>query len=204
MEYVTLGRTGLRASVIGLGTGGPSRLGLATGRSEADAVALIHRALDLGVNVIDTAHAYGTETVVGSALAGGRAAAAIVATKRAAAENGARPTEPMIAESLEASLRRLRTDRLNLFLLHGLLVEDYAYAVAEIVPALRRLRDAGKVRFLGVSKAFGQDRQHEMLGRALADGWWDAIMVGVKHAEPERPARARGVARVAAPPPAMP
>jgi L-galactose dehydrogenase len=202
MEYVTLGRTGLRASVIGLGTGGPSRLGMATGRSEADAVALIHRALDLGVNVIDTAHAYATETVVGSAV--GRRAAAIVATTRAAAENGARLTRPMIAESLEASLRRLRTDRVDLFLLHGFLVEDYAYVVAEIVPALRRLRDAGKVRFLGVSKAFGQDRQHEMLGRALADGWWDAIMVGVKHAEPERPARARGVARVAAPPPAMP
>ena len=68
MEYVTLGRTGLRVSVAGLGCGGFSRLGLGRGKSEAEAVALIHRALDLGVNLFDTAAAYGTEAVLGKAL----------------------------------------------------------------------------------------------------------------------------------------
>ena len=51
MEYVTLGRTGLRVSVAGLGCGGFSRLGLGTGKSEAEAVALIREALDLGINL---------------------------------------------------------------------------------------------------------------------------------------------------------
>jgi len=68
MEYVILGRTGLRVSVAGLGCGGFSQLGLGRGKSEAEAVALIHRALDLGVNLFDTAAAYGTEAVLGKAL----------------------------------------------------------------------------------------------------------------------------------------
>ena len=54
MEYVGLGRNGLRVSVAGLGCGGFSRLGLGRGKSEAEAVALIHQALDLGVNLFDT------------------------------------------------------------------------------------------------------------------------------------------------------
>jgi predicted oxidoreductase len=60
MEYVRLGRTGLMVSVAGLGCGGFSRLGLGTGKSEAEAVALVHQALDLGINLLDTAAVYGT------------------------------------------------------------------------------------------------------------------------------------------------
>src|SRR5207302_258020 len=69
MEYTTLGRTGLKVSVAGLGCGGFSRLGLGTGKSEADAIAIIREALELGVNLFDTAAAYGTEPVLGKALA---------------------------------------------------------------------------------------------------------------------------------------
>ena len=68
MEYLTLGRTGLKVSVAGLGCGGFSRLGLGTGKSTAEAVALIRQALDMGVNLLDTAAAYGTEEVVGEAI----------------------------------------------------------------------------------------------------------------------------------------
>jgi aryl-alcohol dehydrogenase-like predicted oxidoreductase len=68
MHYTTLGRTGLRVSVAGLGTGGFSRLGLRAGKTEDEAAQLIHEAVDLGVNVIDTATGYGTEGVVGKAL----------------------------------------------------------------------------------------------------------------------------------------
>src|SRR5437763_3771234 len=70
MEYTTLGRTGLKVSVAGLGCGGFSRLGLGTGKSEADAIAIIRAALDLGVNLFDTAAAYGTEQVLGKELTG--------------------------------------------------------------------------------------------------------------------------------------
>ena len=60
MQYTTLGRTGLRVSVAGLGCGGNSRLGLGAGRSEQEAIALVRCAIDLGVNFFDTAEAYGT------------------------------------------------------------------------------------------------------------------------------------------------
>src|ERR1700737_5656277 len=68
MDYVTLGRTGMRVSVAGLGCGGFSQLGLAQGKSEADAIAIIRQALELGVNLFDTAAAYGTEEVLGKAI----------------------------------------------------------------------------------------------------------------------------------------
>ena len=65
MQYTTLGRTNLRVSVAGLGTGGFSRLGLKSGKTEDEAAQLIHEARDLGINFIDTAQSYGTEGVVG-------------------------------------------------------------------------------------------------------------------------------------------
>ena len=64
MKYVTLGKTGLRVSIAGLGCGGNSRLGLGRGKTEAEAIALVRQALDLGINFLDTAAAYGTEAIV--------------------------------------------------------------------------------------------------------------------------------------------
>src|ERR1700751_2454594 len=81
MEYVTLGRTGLRVSVAGLGCGGFSRLGLGTGKSEAEAVALIRQALDLGINLLDTAAMYGTESVLGQAIKSISRESVVIATK---------------------------------------------------------------------------------------------------------------------------
>src|SRR5262245_29195166 len=67
MEYRPLGKTGLMASVAGLGCGGNSRLGLGRGASFDDCVAVVRTAVDLGVNVRDTSDAYGTEEIVGAA-----------------------------------------------------------------------------------------------------------------------------------------
>src|SRR5207248_10300630 len=66
MEYTTLGNTGLRVGVAGLGCGGFSQLGLAQGKSEADAIAMIRQGIELGGKLFDTAAAYGTEEVLGS------------------------------------------------------------------------------------------------------------------------------------------
>ena len=68
MDYTTLGRTGLRVSVAGLGTGGFSRIGI--GQYEDHAVGIIRQALDLRINLIDTAEVYGTEHSDGRALQG--------------------------------------------------------------------------------------------------------------------------------------
>ena len=72
MDQIVLGRTGLEIGVAGLGCGGHSRLGQATGATEEESVALVRRALDLGVTYIDTARAYGTEEIVGRAVEGRR------------------------------------------------------------------------------------------------------------------------------------
>src|ERR1700732_1985209 len=68
MDYTTLGRTGLRVSVAGLGCGGFSRLGMSTGKTEAEAVALVRLAIDNGITLVDTAANYGTEAIVGKAI----------------------------------------------------------------------------------------------------------------------------------------
>jgi L-galactose dehydrogenase len=70
MEFTTLGRTGLRVSIAGLGTGGPSRLGQKGGLAPDQTVALIRRAIDLGINFFDTAENYGTEAILGAGLRG--------------------------------------------------------------------------------------------------------------------------------------
>src|SRR5689334_21693257 len=81
MHYTTLGKTQLKVSVAGLGCGGNSRIGLGTGLSEAQSVALVQEALDLGVNLLDTAAAYGTESVVGRAIRGRPRDALVISTK---------------------------------------------------------------------------------------------------------------------------
>ena len=63
MEYTTLGKTGLKVSVAGLGCGGFSRLGLPRGKTEDEAARLVHEAVDLGINLLDTAPVYGTEAI---------------------------------------------------------------------------------------------------------------------------------------------
>src|ERR1700756_4844350 len=119
MEYVTLGRTGLRVSVAGLGCGGFSRLGLGTGKSTAEAVALVRQALDLGVNLLDTAAAYGTEAVVGEAIKSVPRQEVVVATKAWIPSRAGRGAGERAVRSLEDSLRRLGTDYVDIFQLHG-------------------------------------------------------------------------------------
>ena len=84
MQFRTLGRTGLKASVIGLGAGGPSRLGQRDDsvRTKAESVALVLRGLDAGINFIDTAEAYRTEAIVGAAIAQRDRGQIIISTKK--------------------------------------------------------------------------------------------------------------------------
>ena len=82
MKYTTLGRTGLKASIVGLGCGGPSRIGQKQDKSEADSIRVVREALDAGINILDTAEAYGTESIVGKALRDVRREDVIVSTKK--------------------------------------------------------------------------------------------------------------------------
>jgi len=173
MDYVTLGRTGLRVSVAGLGCGGFSRLGLGTGKSTSEAVALVRQALDMGVNLLDTAAMYGTEEVVGEAIKAVPRESVVVATKAWVPHGGGRRA----VASLDASLRRLGTDYVDIFQLHGVAPEAYAEAREVIAPALLQERARGKLRHLGVTETASDDPEHEMLQRAVEDEVWDVVMV---------------------------
>lgn len=176
MQFTTLGRTGLRVGVAGLGCGGFSRLGLGRGKSEAEAIAVVHAALDHGVNLIDTAAAYGTEDVVGRALEG-RRDGVVLATKSMTRDGARALSGAEVIASLEASLLRLRTDRVEVFQLHAVLPREYDHVMTEIVPALLRARDAGKIRHIGITETAPNDHTHDTLIRALDDEVWATMMV---------------------------
>jgi aryl-alcohol dehydrogenase-like predicted oxidoreductase len=177
MQKVTLGRTGLEVSAVGLGCGGHSRLGMATGHDEAHAVTVVRHALDLGIDFIDTARAYGTEPAVGEAIRG-RRDRVVISTKSSAGRGDRLVTPDELRESLELSLQRLGTDYIDVFHLHGVLPQQYRHAADVLLPELRRAKQAGKIRFLGITEAFGGDTSHRMLQLALPDDHFDVIMVG--------------------------
>jgi L-galactose dehydrogenase len=179
VELTTLGRTGLPVSIAGLGCGGHSRLGLTNGASQDQAVAVVRRALDLGINLIDTARAYGTEEVVGRALAG-RRDEVIVSTKAMPEVNDHLLSAEELRGSVEKSLKRLRTDHLDLFFVHGVGVQHLEHCRSVLAPELALMRDEGKIRFVAVSEAFARDTTHEALSMALdaGDDWFDVAMVG--------------------------
>ncbi|MGH7156312.1 MAG: aldo/keto reductase [Acetobacteraceae bacterium] len=177
MDYTTLGRTGLRVSVAGLGAGGFSRLGLATGKTEAEAVALVRAALDLGVNLIDTAAPYGTEAVVGKAIAGRPRESVVIATKASVFRAGERIPPERVVESLDNSLRLLGIDCIDVFQVHAVSPSGYDYVRDAIVPALLLEREKGKFRYLGITETAPNDAEHRMIARAAPDGIWDVAMV---------------------------
>jgi aryl-alcohol dehydrogenase-like predicted oxidoreductase len=177
MDYTTLGRTGLNVSVAGLGCGGFSRLGLATGGTEASAIAIIRAALDLGVNILDTASAYDTEAVVGKAIKGVARERVVIATKSSVFRGGGRLTPEEVIASLDNSLRELGIDCIDVFQLHAVPPSGYDYVRDVIAPPLLKQKERGKFRFLGITETAPNDLEHGMLLRAVPDGIWDVAMV---------------------------
>ncbi len=180
MHYRTLGRTGLRVSLLSLGTGGPSRLGQAKSLSQAEQDRLIRRCLELGINFFDTSAGYGdSERILGRALGNVDRDSFILATKwKYRVDDELRKGEEL-AESVENSLRRLDADHIDLMMFHGLLPQFYDHVVTEYFPVMARLQEQGKVRFIGFSEMFTVDPQHEAATLALRTNpeLWDAVML---------------------------
>ena len=172
MQYTTLGRTGLKVSVAGLGCGGNSRIGQGTGSSEAQSIALVREALDLGVNFLDTANAYETEAIVGKAIKGRPRDSVVISTKSHAT------SAATVLANLDKSLKQLDTDYVDIFHLHGLGPARYDEAMAEIVPPLLREKAKGKLRHLAVSETGPRDPEHTMLDRAVEEPSWEVFMLG--------------------------
>jgi aryl-alcohol dehydrogenase-like predicted oxidoreductase len=177
MQYTTLGRTGLKVSVAGLGTGGFSRLGLGTGGSEEGAIGIIRAALDLGVNLFDTAAAYGTEPVLGKGLRAVPREEVVICTKAPFGVSNPNATPESAVKSLDRSLQELGTDYIDVYQLHGVAPRGYDHALEVIAPALLREKEKGKFRHLGITETAPGDPEHDMVRRACGDGVWDVAMI---------------------------
>jgi aryl-alcohol dehydrogenase-like predicted oxidoreductase len=177
MEYTTLGRTGLKVSVAGLGCGGFSRLGMPAGKSEDEAARLVCQAVDLGINLLDTAPPYGTEGVVGKALKTIKRDSVVVCTKAFVNRNGEWMSPERLVQSLDNSLRLLGTDYIDVFQLHGVIPHEYAYAIERLAPELLNQKAKGKIRHIGITEQPVEDYHHETLLAAASDDVWDVFMV---------------------------
>ena len=177
MQYRTLGRTGIKVSPYARGA-----LMFATqvgNRDPEDSVKIIHRALDAGINLIDTADAYGdSEEVVGRALVGRRDA--VVLTTKVGRPMGTDPNQQgasrrWITTAVESSLRRLRTDHIDVYQIHR---PDPGTDIEETLSVLTDLVHSGKIRAFGTSN---------MPAAGLVEAHWVAERRGLQRFRTEQP-----------------
>ena len=156
MQQRELGRTGVMVSAIGLGCSGMSPDKLE--RDDAESIATVRRALDLGVNFIDTSDAYGgghNEELLAEAIAGRREEVFLTTKfgniRGPGGQRGGTNAKPdYVPVACEASLKRLGTDVIDLYYLHRV---DPETPIEDTVGAMAKLVEQGKVRFLGLSEA---------------------------------------------------
>ncbi len=180
MKYITLGRTGLKASVAGLGCGGYSRLGLGKNLGDENAINIVETAIDLGVNFFDTSAAYGTEKVLAKGLENQKRENYVISTKFPPSDFKSNiASEGDLTKSLDKSLKNLKTDYIDIFHLHAVFPQMYIQVRDRFLPELIKAKEAGKIRFFGITEMFGMDTNHSMFQSALEDDLWDVIMVGL-------------------------
>ncbi|QNE37483.1 aldo/keto reductase [Leifsonia shinshuensis] len=159
MMTITLGTEKLEVSRLGLGCMGMSAFYTGAGDDDAGSIRTIHRAMDLGVTFFDTAEIYGpytNEELLARAFAGGRRDRVVIATKfgtilhRSKGERGLDGSPENVRLSVEGSLKRLQTDRIDLYYQHRM---DPGTPIEETVGALKELIEEGKIRHYGLSEA---------------------------------------------------
>ncbi len=156
MQQRQLGREGPRVSALGLGCMGMSEF--YSGRDETESLATIHRALDLGLNLLDTADSYGPHTneeLVGRAIKGRRSEVflatkfGIVRDPRDPSVRGFNGHPDYLRSAIEGSLKRLAVTTIDLYYLHRV---DPTVPIEDTIGALAELVRAGKVRYIGLSE----------------------------------------------------
>jgi aryl-alcohol dehydrogenase-like predicted oxidoreductase len=184
MTYHRFGRTDLQLSRVGLGAGGPSRLGTSQGADEASVEALIGRARDLGINHIDTARAYGTEAAIGRALKRLDAPHMMVATKvhwfdgNEPDDTSGGDRDPLdLVREVEASLADLGRDHIEIFQFHAVLPDQLSYVVDRLLPVAHRLQQQGKIGHIGITEDPSVDHRQQMAQAAVKSGHFDTLMV---------------------------
>ena len=181
MHYRTLGRTGLRVSLLSQGTGGPSQFGQHRGATQAEQDRLIHRCLDLGINLFDTHEGYGdSEEILGRSLSGIPRDRYVLVTKWTYPRDGDPTADPEdLARAVEGSLRRLNTDYIDVMMMHGLLAEHHDMALEKYGPVFERLREQGKIGHRGFSLRYyiDPDQRGALAGLTRAPEFWDVVML---------------------------
>ena len=182
MRYRILGRTGLSVSEVSLGTVelgmeyGLKEDGASSVPAETDARNLLNRAIDSGVNFIDTAALYGnSEEIIGRALKGRRSEYTLATKCMHRLDEGVDYDESRrsIAESIDRSLSRLRTDYIDVLQVHGrdlLDVELRMIRDGAVIDEMEKARKAGKIRFTGYSSY-----SEEAALAAIEDDRWDTL-----------------------------
>ena len=181
MQYRTLGKTGLNVSLASYGTGGESQFGQKAGLEQKAQDALIHRCLDLGINLFDTHEAYGnSEEILGRSLKGVPRDSYHLITKWRYHNSGVpKGDAEELARSVERSLSRLNTDYVDIMMIHGIMAADYDLVVERFMPVMDRLRTEGKFRFNGFSTRYIVDPWQESPTLALkkSPDIWDTVML---------------------------
>ncbi len=182
MEYATLGRTGLTVSRAGFGGGGIGQVWGPT--DEEEAIASVHRALDLGITFFDVAPSYGdgkAEEALGKALEG-RTEPVVVATKVRLDEDEMNDVSDAVRRSIETSLRRLRRDSVDVLHVHNRFTERRGEvphslsgddALGPVLDAYRDVQRAGMTRFIGLS---AMDHHVPTMRRILESGEYDTVL----------------------------
>jgi len=174
MQTRPLGRTGLTVSVLGFGCGAVG--GLMVRGAPADQQRAVARAVEAGITYFDTAPSYGdgaSETNLGRVLKALKPDVRVGTKVRLSAADKTNIAGAVVA-SMEASLRRLGRDHVDLFQLHNAItVDDHPDSISvrmlrdEIVPAFGRLREQGKTRFLGITAIGDTKALHDVVGAGL-------------------------------------
>ncbi len=181
MHYRTLGKSGIPVSIVSYGGGGPSQFGKAAGLTADQRRDLIARALDLGINLFDTAANYGdSEIWLGEALRGVARDTYLVATKWTwKTPDGVLPDPSSLVESTERSLKRLNTDVIDIMQIHGILPGRYQDIAERYAGTLLRIKEQGKARLIGFTEMMTEDPRHTVPLTGLNEhpDVWDAIML---------------------------
>jgi len=177
MEKRVYGRTGMRLSALGFGCGAVG--GLMVRGDPRDQEHAVARAIEAGVNYFDTAVQYGdgeSEKNLGRVLQSLKPAGAVVGTKVRLPAADVRRIGEAIAQSLDASLVRLQLDRVDIFHLHNSITEggggpalSVRQVLDEVVPAFERLRQQGKIRFLGLTAVGDTAALHQVVDSGKFD-----------------------------------
>ena len=176
IETTTFGRTNIAPTILGLGTGGFSRIGIKGGADTAERV--VRTALDAGINFIDSSENYGTEEAIGNGLTAYPRESYYICTKYSPHRDDRIGTAAQLEAALDASLKRLRVEYVDVYMAHGVVPNRYQEVRDSQVPILEKLKQKGKIRWTGITEGFSGDTEHRTLIPAAHDGLFDVMMVG--------------------------